>query len=96
MNDLFYSPKEDILFWVAGYTRDGNTEKVNEIIKSLEENAKKFAEIANVPFEKVFTFINSKPPRYQYMRIFYTYVPKSIEGAFVIGESWTMDKWITS
>ena len=95
MNDLFYSPKEGILFWVAGYTRDNNTEQVIEMVKSLEENANKFAEIANIPIEKVFTFLNSKPPRYQYMRIFYAWCP-DIEDSFKLSEDWTMNKWITT
>ena len=95
-DNLFYSSKEDILFWVAGYTRDGNTENVAEILKSLEENATKFAEQADIPFDKVLTFYNTQPPRYQYMRIFYTYTPKNIEGAFKLGENWTMYNWITT
>lgn len=93
--DLFYSPTEGILFWVAGYTRDGNTENVQEIINSLKENSQIFADYAGIPFEKVFTFYNTRPPRYQYMRIFYAYTPK-VEGAFKLGEDWTMYKWLTT
>lgn len=95
MKDLFYSQREGILFWVAGYTRDNNTEQVIEMIKSLEENATKFAEMANIPIEKVSTFLNSKPPRYQYMRIFYAWCP-DVKDSFKLSEDWTMNKWITT
>ena len=95
-DDLFYSSKEGILFWVAGYTQDGNTENVKKILESIKENAYKFAEQAGVDFDEVQTFYNSQPPRYQYMRIFYTYAPKNLEGAFKLGEDWTMYKWITT
>lgn len=94
--DLFYSSKEGILFWVAGYTRDGNTDNVKEIIEDLKQNALRFAEQAGCHFDEVKTFYNDRPPRYQYMRIFYTYVPKNLEGAFELGEDWTMRKWLTS
>lgn len=94
--NLFYSTQEGILFWVAGYTRDGSTDKVVEIIESLNSNAQTFADHAGVPLDEVFTFYNERPPRYQYMRIFYTYVPKNLEGAYKIGKDWTMYKWLTS
>lgn len=92
--NLFYSTQEGILFWVAGYTRDGNTENVQEIIASLKENAQTFADHAGVPFEKVLTFYNTRPPRYQYMRIFYAYCEN--KGGFELGKDWTMYKWLTS
>jgi hypothetical protein len=95
MRDLFYSSDEGILFWVAGYTKDGNTNSVVEIVESLNENATNFAEIANIPINSVFTLFNTKPPRYQYMRIFYAWCPP-VEDAFVLSEGWTMSKWITT
>lgn len=94
-NDLFYSSSEGILFWIAGYTKDGNTYSVKEIIESFKYNALKFAQHAGVDFDEVKTFYNNKPRRYQYMRIFYTDVPKNIEGAFTLGKQWTMREWIT-
>lgn len=93
--DLFYSSKEGILFWVAGYTRDSNTENVKKIIEDLKQNAMRFAEQAGCDFDEVKTFYNTKPRRYQYMRIFYTEVPKNLEGAFELGEHWTIHEWIT-
>lgn len=92
--DLFYSTEEGILFWVAGYTRDGNTNSVKEIVQSLEENAKTFAEKAEVDFDKVLTLYNERPPRYQYMRIFYAYCKN--KGGFELGKDWTMYKWLNS
>lgn len=96
MKDLFYSKSEGILFWVAGYTRDSNTYKVGEIVESLRDNAQRFADQAECNFDEVCTLYNTRPPRYQYMRIFYTFTPKNLEGAFELGEDWTMDKWLTT
>lgn len=93
--DLFFASREGILFWVAGYTRDGNTDNVQEIVEDLTQNALRFANQAGCHFDEVLTFYNTRPPRYQYMRIFYTYVPKNLEGAFKLGEDWTMSEWIT-
>lgn len=64
-------------------------------MNSFKENAQTFAEYAGVPLEKVLTFYNTRPPRYQYMRIFYAYTPK-VEGAFELGEDWTMYQWLTT
>lgn len=95
MKDLFYSLDEGILFWIAGYTKDGNTNSVVEMVESLEENATKFAKVANIPIEKVFTLYNTKPPHYQNMRIFYALCPL-VEDAFVLSTGWTMNNWITT
>ena len=62
--DLFYSPSEGILFWVAGYTKDGNTSSVIEIIESLKYNALIFAEHVGINIDEVKTFFNEYPPRY--------------------------------
>lgn len=98
MKDLFYSKQENILFWVAGYTRDGNTDNVLEIIQDLIKNAETFSKIADCQLSEVKTFYNNQPPRYQYMRIFYAKTEHVPEEAFVIGTTtdWTMRKWITS
>lgn len=94
--DLFYSSKENILFWVAGYTKDSQMENVKIIIEDLNQNAMAFAEKAGCNFDEVRTFYNNQPPRYQYMRVFYTLNPKNVEGAFTLGKDWTMRKWLTS
>ena len=95
MKDLFYSPDEGILFWVAGHTKDGNTNSVVEMVESLKENATFFAETANVPIKSVFTLYNTRPPRYQNMRIFYAWC-SPVKDAFVLSSGWTMDRWITT
>lgn len=95
MKELFYSKSEGILFWVAGYTRDGNTNNVSQMVQSLQENAQKFANKANIKLEKVQTIYNTCPPRYQYMRIFYAHC-EPIEDAYILGEDWTMIEWLTT
>lgn len=95
-NNLFYSTKENILFWVVGYTRDNNTHNLLEKIDSLKQNGIRFAEQAGVNLDEVKTFTNDYPPRYQYMRVFYTHVPKNLENTFKLGESWSMSEWLTT
>lgn len=71
MNNLFYTEKDSTLFWIAGYTWDGNTSFVIEQIKSLQENAQKFADISQVYLANVKTHFVEKSSRYKYMRVFY-------------------------
>jgi hypothetical protein len=93
MKDLFFSEVEKTAFWIAGYTNDdqGN---VNEIIKSLKGGAKTFAEWVGCEIYDVSTFVNNKPPRYQYMRVYYAKTELPPEGAFILDDKWTMLKWI--
>ncbi len=93
MEDLFFSEVEKTAFWIAGYTNDdqGN---VNEIIKSLKGGAKTFAEWVGCEIYDVSTFVNNKPPRYQYMRVYYAKTELPPEGAFILDDKWTMLKWI--
>ena len=59
---------------MAGYTHDGNTSNVDEMLKSLNENASKFAEVANVQLSDVKTDYVTSSSRYKNMRIFYAKV----------------------
>ncbi len=97
VKDLFYSPNEQLLFWVAGYTADGNTDNVLQIIQSLKENAELFAQTACVNIEQVNTYYITTSRRYKYMRVFYAKVePEKISAkAFCFSNSdWTMAKWL--
>lgn len=57
MNDLFYSVNEGVLFWIAGYTADLNTENVIKQTKSLKKNAEKFAKVAGVDQKHVTRYV---------------------------------------
>ena len=71
MDRLFYSIPDKTLYWIAGYTADGNTNNVEEITKSLTDNASRFAKMAGCELKNVRTHYNQMPPQYQYMRVFY-------------------------
>lgn len=95
MNDLFYSEKEKICFWIAGYT--DNSCNVSEFIKMLEDNRLIFARaIGKERLDNISTDYIWESIRYKYMRYFYCRMDKCPDGAFVITEAngWTMDKWI--
>lgn len=99
MKDLFYSWDEKILFWVAGYTADLNTDNVIEKNRDLLENALEFAGKAQCDVSSVKTFEILKSSRYKYMRVFYVNSDFCPSDAFVIGKGehkWTMSEWLSS
>ncbi len=81
MEKLFYSKKDGLLYWIAGYTADGNTDNVAQMTKSLTDNATKFAGVAGCEVNEVCTHYNQMPPQYQYMRVFYVKTEKIPAGA---------------
>ncbi len=94
-NNLHYTPNDKMLFWVAGYTADGNTDSVTEIVRSLTGNAQAFAAFVGCEPDQVKTFYNTQPPRYQYMRVFYIQTETPHPDAFVWNGEWTINKVIT-
>lgn len=95
MKNLFYLQKDNLLFWVAGYTRDGNTSSVVEQCQSLTENATKLATLVNADIKHIYTFFVEKSRRYKYMRVFWIKTDVIPEEAYVITNSdWTMMKWV--
>lgn len=98
MKDLFYSEKDNTLFWVAGYTTDNNTSNVAEMIKSLAENGDKFANHCDCKAVDVKTLYVEESRKYKYMRVFYIEKPLTIpDDAYKLnGDYWTMEKWITN
>lgn len=101
--DFHYTPHDQFLFWVAGYTRDNNTSNLDEKVSSLIENAQEFADKVGCRLRDVQTFTNNAPPRYQYMRAFYIKTDKPHPDAFVWGfgdpsrniPPWTMGAVLT-
>jgi len=69
---LLYFQKEKILAWVAGYTADGNTENVAQIIRALGDNANEFANVAKCNYEDVCTMFVTGSKRFDRHRVFYT------------------------
>jgi len=96
MKDLFYSPTEKRLFWIAGYT--DNSYCVKSIVSTLQNNTKFFLKQVNLPEKtQVNTDYITKSRRYKSMRYFWINelepdrVPKE---AFLLNEDWTMGSWI--
>lgn len=71
MRDLFYSKEENVLFWIAGYCKDLNTDSVSEKIASLKSDASTLADVAKVDIGSVMTYEIAKSSRYRNMRCFY-------------------------
>jgi hypothetical protein len=97
MENLFYSTKEQIAFYITGYV---DTTNVNAMIKVLEDEKKTFIEACNakgVEETTVQSYEIRKSSRYKSMRVFYALnVPESPKDASQLGESWTMDAWISN
>lgn len=84
MDNLYFFPKTNTLCWVAGYTADGNTDSVVDIIASIKQTAEKFSEIASVHLSDVKTALIEKSSRFKYMRVFFACVDEPPTSAFVI------------
>lgn len=95
MKNLFYSEKDDTLFWIAGYTMYDNTSLVIDKIKYLQENANKFSEFCEISIETVRTDFITKSSKYKNMRVFYVVdPPKLITDIYHLGSDWDMWKWL--
>ncbi len=96
MKDLFYSPTEKRLFWIAGYT--DNSCNVKEIISVLQNNTNFFLTQTKLPKNaQVKTDYITNSRRYKSMRYFWindVEVENVPEEVFLLGNDWTMYKWI--
>lgn len=93
-DNLFYSPSEHILFYIAGYI--DNSSKVGEIISTLNTSAKKLANLIGEKKENICTVVVEKSRRYKNMRVFFikTRIVPVKHGAFVISEKTTMLEYL--
>lgn len=95
MKNLFYSSADKTLFWVAGYTADGNTDEVMKQVEALIKNARIFRRHCKCRGIKVKTRYIQHSSRFKYMRVFYIQNPKRIPtDAYQLNNDWTMEKWI--
>lgn len=93
LKKLFYSQKENILFYVAGYT--DNSDNVQKIIAMLQEKSAQFIGLhSSYKLENVKTFYVTKSKRYKSMRVFYLETSIVPEIAFSLCENCTMMEWI--
>lgn len=94
IKDLFYSKKEQIAFWVAGYT--DNSLNANDQIEMLKKHTSKFAEVTGVEQASVYTDFITVSRRYRSMRVFYANSNKPPVGSFELNDNWTMNNWLNS
>lgn len=94
LQELYYSESEEILFWVAGYTADNQTENVCKQTESLKANARRFARVANCPLSVIRTRTITQSRRYKHMRVFWVDYADPVPGAFVFKDTWTMENWL--
>ena len=94
-----YTPADKMLFWVAGYTGDNNTDSLADKLKYLATDAQAFANKVGCPISEVKTYYNPNPPRYQYMRVYYIETETPHPEAFVFQNpnyEWTMHRVLTN
>lgn len=88
MTDLFYTPGDEMIFWVSGYDIMSNEPNLIEATSALIKDGKRFADVVGCDIKEVRTFHNSYPPRFQYMRVYYV---KKTLGMKVPGEAYVRD-----
>jgi len=95
MKNLFYSEKENLVFWISGYDISSVTN--NEIIQYLKEKGIEAGKLFNCNSEIIKTEVINKSRRYKFMRVFYATINKCPQNAFEISDKngWTMDKWLS-
>lgn len=99
MENLFYSPSEKILFYIAGYTDDSRN--VKDIISMYQNNYNFFYNICGI--KTINTYFVYKSTRYQNMRVFFCTTENPPTDAFNLSMNeqrkdqveWTMIKWLT-
>lgn len=94
IRELYYSKVEKILFYVAGYTYNG--ENVGEQVEMLIKGAEKLATLIKTDRKNINTFFVTKSRKYKYMRVFYVKTDIVPEGAFSLNKKsgWTMKRWV--
>lgn len=96
MEQLYYSKKDNILFFISGYPFESSN--VMGIIEELKNGRNYFIKLCGLDKSaQVETEIVTHSRRYKQMRVYYIRECKMPpNNAFKLGEDWTMDKWITS
>ncbi len=87
---LFYSPKEKLAFWVAGWRIDS----VTDIIVSLQKDLETFTTYTQVAKDTIRILNVGESRRYLNMRVLYAETEKAPDGAWVIENDSTMQSWL--
>ena len=90
--DLNYSEKERILFSIVGCV--DCSDRVEEIIKVLNEGAEDLMAICPEEKNNIKTLVVTKSGRHKGSRVFFVETDIVPENAFRLNDSWTMMKWL--
>ena len=91
MKGLFYSTTEKILFYIPRHYTNG-TGMLKVLYKNLQEAEsilRQFQPISDIYVSEIY-----KSSRYLGMWSFHTTLNECPKEAFVLGDYWTMSKWI--
>lgn len=93
MENLFYDKKNQIAFWIEGYS---DTTEINNLIDLLKEGRRLFAKSLNtLRVDNIHTDIIKQSSRYKYMRYYWkNNISECPGGFFELGDDWTMNEWI--
>lgn len=90
--NLFYSPSEQLVFWIAGYL--GNDRRVEALTEELKRVTEIFTRATGVKAETVhITDLIRKSRRYMSMQVLYAKSENPPDGAFVI-KNFNMMEWV--
>lgn len=91
--NLYYSPSEKTVFWIAGYCDNIN---VGKQIKMLEKCRSEFAQMISniIRIDNMMSKEILHSDTYKHMRVFWMKWDTAPNGAMEIGDDWTMDKWV--
>ncbi|MES9944468.1 hypothetical protein [Candidatus Thiodiazotropha sp. CDECU1] len=89
MDNLYYSPSEKMVFWIAGYVDfTGTYRNIPNVMEYAEQFQRKFA--AKEVKTKIIKSAGNKGKR-----LFFASIDSQPVGAFNIGERRNMDEWLS-
>ncbi|MES9968990.1 MAG: hypothetical protein ABW092_03090 [Candidatus Thiodiazotropha sp.] len=89
MDNLYYSPSEKTIFWIAGYI---DFSVRNRNIQNVRKYAERFQRKFGVKLVKTRII---KSAGHKGKRLYYTSVDSQPVGAFNIGERQNMNEWLS-
>ena len=95
MKDIYYTPGDNLIFWVSGYDVMNTNDRVLEGTKELLKKARQFAKAVDCKLEDVKSFHNKFKGQFEYHRIFYIKKTHGInlpKGTFIY--TGTTRKWV--
>lgn len=91
MENLFYSPAEEVLFYIADTDK---AENILAFIKNLKNHGKKFSETAGVNLNEVGSFFIKNSNKFRGMRVFHAHSKNIPAKAKIIDKELSLISWI--